>query len=115
MEAVIIRDVIIAIVAAAILGYLCHWLRQPVILGYIIAGIIIGPHLGLNWVSNPEAIDFSSELGLIALLFMVGLELDIKKIVQSGKVIFIAAIAGQSTCHYLPGRHFLFQQHDDRC
>jgi Kef-type K+ transport system membrane component KefB len=98
MEAEIIRDVITAIVAAAILGYICHWLRQPVILGYIIAGIIVGPHLGLKWVSNPEAIDFSSELGLIALLFLVGLELDIKKIVQSGKVIFIAAIAQFIIC-----------------
>ena len=98
MEVEIIRDVIISIVAAAVIAYACYRLRQPVILGYIIAGILIGPHLGLRWVTNPEAINFSSELGLIALLFMVGLELDLRKIAQSGKVIVIAAIAQFAIC-----------------
>jgi Kef-type K+ transport system membrane component KefB len=98
MEIEVIQGVIISILAAAVLGYLCYWLRQPVILGYIIAGIIIGPHLGLGWVNNPEAINFSSELGLVALLFMVGLELDIRKISQSGKTILIAAVAQFVIC-----------------
>jgi Kef-type K+ transport system membrane component KefB len=98
MEAEVIQGVIISILTAAIFGYLCYLVRQPVILGYIIAGIIIGPHLGLGWVNNPEAINFSSELGLVALMFMVGLELDIRKIVQSGKVILIAAVAQFVIC-----------------
>jgi Kef-type K+ transport system membrane component KefB len=98
MEAEVIEGVIISIVAAAILGYLCYRLRQPVILGYIIAGILIGPHLGLRWVNNPEAINFSSELGLVALMFMVGLELDIRKIMQSGKTILIASVAQFVIC-----------------
>jgi Kef-type K+ transport system membrane component KefB len=98
MEAEVIQGVIISILVAAVIGYIFYRLRQPVILGYIIAGIIIGPHLGLGWVNNPEAINFSSELGLIALLFMVGLELDIRKIAQSGKVILIAAVAQFVIC-----------------
>jgi Kef-type K+ transport system membrane component KefB len=98
VEAEVIQGVIISILAAAVLGYICYLLHQPVILGYIIAGIVIGPHLGLRWVNNPEAINFSSELGLVALMFMVGLELDIKKIIQSGKVIFIAAVAQFVIC-----------------
>ncbi len=98
MEAEVIRGVIISILTAAIIGYLSYRLRQPVILGYIIAGIIIGPHLGLGWVTNPEAINFSSELGLVALLFMVGLELDLKKITQSGRLILIAALAQFVVC-----------------
>ncbi len=98
MEAEVILDVIISVLAAAVVGYIMYWLKQPVIMGYIIAGIIIGPHLGLSWVDNPEAINFSSELGLIALLFMVGLELDLKKILQSGKVIMIASVAQFAIC-----------------
>ena len=66
MEAEVITSVIISVLTAAIIGYISYRLRQPVILGYIIAGIIIGPHLGLGWVTNPEAINFSSELGLIS-------------------------------------------------
>ncbi len=98
METQIIHDVIIALIAAAVIAYAAYRLRQPVIMGYIIAGIAIGPHLGLKWVTNPEAINFTSELGLIALLFMVGLELDLRKIASSGKLILIAAIAQFVIC-----------------
>jgi Kef-type K+ transport system membrane component KefB len=98
MEIEVIRGVIISILTAAIIGYASYRLRQPVILGYIIAGIIIGPHLGLGWVTNPEAINFSSELGLIALLFMVGMELELKKITQSGKLILIVAVVQFAVC-----------------
>lgn len=98
MEAEIINDILISIAVAAALAFIAHRLRQPVLLGYILAGIVIGPHLGLQWVTNPEAIDFSSELGLIALLFMVGLELDLRKIAQSGRAILIAAIAQFAIC-----------------
>ena len=71
MEAEIIHGVLISIVAAAFIGYTANKLRQPVIVGYIIAGILIGPELGLRWVTDPEAIEFSSELVMIALMFMV--------------------------------------------
>jgi Kef-type K+ transport system membrane component KefB len=107
MEAEVIQGVIISIVAAAVLGYICYWLRQPVIMGYIIAGILIGPHLGLRWVNNPEAINFSSELGLVALMFMVGLELDIRKIMQSGKTILIASVAQFVICAVLGAAFFM--------
>ena len=84
-ELEIIRGVLISIVAAAVMGYIVHRLRQPVIMGYIIAGIIIGPQLGLKWVTHPDAINFTSELGLIALMFMVGLELDHLLVPEQGQ------------------------------
>jgi len=90
--------VLISIIVAAGVGYVVHRLRQPVILGYIIAGIIIGPELGLKWVTDPDAIEFSSELGLIALMFMVGLELDLRKIKRSGKELLIVAVAQFALC-----------------
>jgi Kef-type K+ transport system membrane component KefB len=73
-------------------------LHQPVILGYILAGVVIGPHLGFKLITNPQAIDFSSELGLIALLFMVGLELDLRRIAQSGRAILVVAIIQFVVC-----------------
>lgn len=97
-ELEIIRGVLISIVAAAVMGYIMHRLRQPVIMGYIIAGIIIGPQLGLKWVTNPDAINFTSELGLIALMFMVGLELDLRKIKQSGKSLLVVAVLQFAIC-----------------
>jgi Kef-type K+ transport system membrane component KefB len=98
VEAEIISDVIISVAVAAVLAYIIYKLRQPMILGYILAGVIIGPQLGLRLVTNPAAIDFSSELGLIALMFMVGLEMDFGKIKKSGSVIVIAAVAQFVIC-----------------
>ena len=64
--------------------------RQPLILAYLIAGFFIGP-FGMGWVKSLESIAVISELGLIFMLFMIGLEIDLKKIVRAGKVILFAA------------------------
>lgn len=73
-----------------VLGLLAHFSRQPLILAYLIAGFIIGP-FGMGWVKSQELIGIISELGLIFMLFMIGLEIDLKKIVRAGKVILFAA------------------------
>ena len=72
------------------LGLLAHFSRQPLILAYLIAGFFIGP-FGVGWVESQESIHVISELGLIFMLFMIGLEIDLKKIVRAGKVILFAA------------------------
>ena len=113
METEIIRGVLISIVVAAGMGYAVHRLRQPVIFGYILAGIIIGPELGLKWVTEPEAIEFSSELGLIALMFMVGIELDLRKIKRSGKALLIIAVAQFALCVALGLAFFNLPGFDD--
>ncbi len=113
METEIINGVLISIVAAAFLGYIVHLLRQPVIFGYIIAGILIGPQLGLEWVTEPEVIDFSSELGLIALLFMVGLELNLGKIRRFGKSLLITAVLQFALCVALGLAFFNLPGFDD--
>ncbi|MCH7535697.1 MAG: cation:proton antiporter [Bacteroidetes bacterium] len=61
------------------LSYLGRFIKQPSIIAYILAGIVIGP-IGLGIIKSREAINLFSELGIIFLLFIVGLELDIKKI-----------------------------------
>ncbi|NQT73603.1 MAG: cation:proton antiporter [Chloroflexi bacterium] len=113
MEAEIINGILIAIVTAAFFGYVLHRLRQPVIFGYIIAGILIGPQLGLKWVTEPEVIDFSSELGLIALLFMVGLEMDLGKIKRFGKPLLVTAILQFAICVALGLAFFNLPGFDD--
>ena len=69
---------------------LAHFTRQPLILAYLIAGFFIGP-FGMGWVKSQESIQIISELGLIFMLFMIGLEIDLKKIVRAGRVILFAA------------------------
>lgn len=89
----LIRDITLCILFAWGLGLLAHFSRQPLILAYLIAGFLIGP-FGMGWVKSQESISVISELGLIFMLFMIGLEIDLKKIVRAGKVILFAG-AGQ--------------------
>lgn len=86
----LIRDITLCILFAWVLGLLAHFSRQPLILAYLIAGFFIGP-FGMGWVESQESINVISELGLIFMLFMIGLEIDLKKIVRAGKVILFAA------------------------
>ncbi|MDN3276960.1 cation:proton antiporter [Frankia sp. RB7] len=86
----LIRDITLCILFAWMLGLLAHFSRQPLILTYLIAGFCIGP-FGAGWVKSQESISVISELGLIFMLFMIGLEIDLKKIVRAGKVILFAA------------------------
>src|SRR3954449_904945 len=89
----LIRDITLCILFAWVLGLLAHFFRQPLILAYLIAGFLIGP-FGTGLVKSQESISIISELGLIFMLFMIGLEIDLKKIVRAGRVILFAA-AGQ--------------------
>src|SRR6476660_3499290 len=86
----LIGDITLSILFAWVLGLLAHFTRQPLILAYLVAGFFIGP-FGMGWVKSQESISVISELGLIFMLFMIGLEIDLKKIVRAGKVILFAA------------------------
>ena len=87
----LIRDIALCIGAAWLLGVVAQWLRQPALLAYLVGGFLLGPAC-LRWVHDAEAIDTIAELGLIFLLFMIGLEIDLKKIVAAGKSITVTAL-----------------------
>ncbi len=62
------------------MGYISHLLRLPLILGYIISGIVIGPYTGGITVSNIDEISVLSEIGVALLLFSIGIDLSMKEI-----------------------------------
>lgn len=76
-EALNLNSVTLLIVIALGCGFVLIRLRQPAIVGYILAGVVLGPH-GLGLVKSAEGIDFFAELGVLLLLFLVGLELNLK-------------------------------------
>ena len=86
----LIRDITFCILFAWALGLVAHFTRQPLILAYLVGGFVIGP-FGMGWVKSQESIATISELGLIFMLFMIGLEIDLKKIIRAGRVILFAA------------------------
>lgn len=86
----LIYDIALCTIAAWVLGVVAQVARQPIILAYLVGGFAIGPN-GLALVRTQEAISAISELGLIFLLFMIGLEIDLKKVLSSGRVILVSA------------------------
>ncbi|MBN1822722.1 MAG: cation:proton antiporter [Endomicrobiales bacterium] len=87
-----ITDIGIAIVAATVLGIVAFRLKQPIILAYLFAGALIGPNIGLKLITDPYSIEIISEIGLILLLFIIGLEMDIHTIVSSGRQLLVTGI-----------------------
>jgi Kef-type K+ transport system membrane component KefB len=84
----IIHDIGVAIAAATVLGLAAHWTRQPIILAYLIAGAVIGP-IGFGWIDDLANIAVISELGMILLLFVIGLEMDLKQVASSGRQLLL--------------------------
>ncbi len=84
-------DIGLMIIFATILGYFGRMLKQPLIPLYILAGVIIGP-IGLGLITDSEVIMTLSEIGVAFLLFVVGLELDLRKLKDVGGVIIAGSI-----------------------
>jgi Kef-type K+ transport system membrane component KefB len=93
-----LNDIGIAVLAATVLGLIAHWLRQPIILGYLIAGALIGPSMGFGLIHDAESIEIISEIGLILLLFIIGLELDVKALLAAGKQLIVAGFGQFVLC-----------------
>jgi Kef-type K+ transport system membrane component KefB len=97
MEHGLVTDIAICIIAAWIVAVASQVARQPLLLAYLVAGFAIGPHglpLGANGsplITNIHDIATISEIGLSLLLFMIGLEIDLKKMMSAGKVITLTA------------------------
>ena len=87
----LIQDITFSIVTAWVLGVCAQFFRQPPILAYLAGGFLLGPS-GLHLVRSEESIHVISELGLILMLFMIGLEIDLKKIIRAGGVIIGASV-----------------------
>jgi len=86
----LLHDIALCIVAAWALGVIAQFFKQPVILAYLVGGFALGP-VGFKLITSTENIEAISELGLIFLLFMIGLEIDLKKIMSAGKPILYSA------------------------
>ncbi|MGZ8525230.1 MAG: cation:proton antiporter domain-containing protein [Chitinophagaceae bacterium] len=89
----LISDLGLILGAAAIITILFKWLKQPLVLGYLIAGFLVGPHFGfLPTVAETENISVWAEIGVIFLLFSLGLEFSFKKLLKVGTSASVTAL-----------------------
>lgn len=90
---IFMQDLAITMLVAGFATMLCRQFKQPLVLGYILAGIAIGPHTPpFALISNPATIKTLAELGVIFLMFSLGLEFNLYKLSKVGKTAFIAAV-----------------------
>ncbi len=87
----------VCVAAAAALALVGNRLRQPVILAYLLAGVLIGP-IGLRLVNQRQAIQTVAEIGLILLLFIIGLEIDLKKLLGAGLPVALTGLLQVPLC-----------------
>src|SRR5690606_2086450 len=88
-----IQDLAVIMLVAGVVTVLFHRLRQPVVLGYILAGFIIGPHTPpVELIHDEQTIKTLAELGVIFLMFFLGLEFSLRKLFSVGSTAFIAAL-----------------------
>ena len=86
---------------AAVTTVLFQRLRQPVVLGYILAGLIVGPHVPIPLVADREIVQTLSELGVILLMFSLGLEFSLRKLAEVGPTAGITAVFQSSVMVWL--------------
>lgn len=84
----IIKDIVLILLVSIPIIAIFNRIQLPSIVGFLIAGIIIGPSV-LKIISNPEQIEVMAEIGVILLLFSVGLELSLKELVDIKKILLL--------------------------
>ena len=92
-EANLVKDLALILISAGVFTIISKALKQPLILGYIVAGFLVGPHMGLfPTVTSTAEVKEWSDIGIIFLLFALGLEFSFKKLIKVGSSALITAI-----------------------
>ena len=85
------RDISLSIVGAWVFALVARFIRLPVTIAYLAAGVLLGP-VGFGWIADRQSIETIAELGLIFLLFMIGREIDLKRIMSAGRAILLTSV-----------------------
>jgi CPA2 family monovalent cation:H+ antiporter-2 len=87
-ELPLLEDLLLLLLASVPIVYIFHRLRLPTIVGFIITGVLIGPY-GLGFIREAAAIEALAEIGVALLLFTIGLEFSLRRIVEMKRLVFV--------------------------
>jgi Kef-type K+ transport system membrane component KefB len=88
----LVLDIGLALVGAGMLAVLFTRLRIPTVAAFLLAGVLLGP-VGTGLINNPDNIDTISQLGLVLLLFLIGLEIDARGLLARGRTVVVSGLA----------------------
>ncbi len=97
-SATLLTDIGLSIIFAAAASHVARMLRQPLILGYVLGGVVLGSHLGFGLITNETSIELISEIGLVLLLFIIGLEINLRELIGMGRAVFTLGILQFVVC-----------------
>jgi monovalent cation:H+ antiporter-2, CPA2 family len=105
----LIYDLALILISAGLITLLFKWLKQPLVLGYIVAGILAGPHVAILPISVNDTANIQTwaDIGVIFLLFALGLEFSFKKLASVGKTAILTAsvaVSGMMLTGFIVGR-----------
>ncbi|MFL6323716.1 MAG: cation:proton antiporter, partial [Nitrososphaeraceae archaeon] len=107
----IVQDFTIIMVISSVMALISYKLKQPMVIGYIIAGMIIGPYTPpFSLLINLDILNLFAEIGIILLLFVVGMEFPIEKLRSIGRKALVIALSeaiGTFVCGILVAQYFL--------
>jgi CPA2 family monovalent cation:H+ antiporter-2 len=86
---------------AAVTTVVFHRLKQPVILGYLLAGLLVGPHITPMLTADPATTETLAEIGVILLLFAIGLEFSVRRLLRVGGSVTVTAVIDVSLMAWL--------------
>ena len=90
-----VADLALILTSAGVVTVIFKLLKQPLVLGYLVAGFLVGPHLHIfPTVADTDTVEVWSEIGIIFMMFSVGLEFSFKKLMSVGSKAFITAFVG---------------------
>ena len=90
----IMQDFAVIMVIASVMALISYKLKQPMVIGYIIAGMLIGPHTPpFSLILNLDVLNLFSEIGIVLLLFVVGMEFPIEKLKNIGRRAIVIALS----------------------
>lgn len=108
----ILQDLLLLLLASVAIALLFHRLRLPTIVGFMITGVLIGPY-GLGLIRDVEAINVLAELGVVLLLFTIGLEFSLRRMLEmkrlfilGGGLQVVLTVLGATVLTFLLGRPF---------
>lgn len=106
----LLQDLLVVLLASVPIAFLFNLFRLPTIVGFMITGVVIGPY-GLGLIKDPHAIELLAEIGIVLLLFTIGLEFSLRRIVEMKRMVLlgggfqvILTALLTSTIAYLVGR-----------
>lgn len=102
-----VQDLYVLMITAAVVSIIFKFLKQPVVLGYIVAGVLVGPNLFGETLVNEDNVKAWGDIGVLFVLFCIGLEFRLKNLISSGKIAAVGAmtiILGMMAWGYLVGQ-----------